>query len=438
MKQNFLITKFFIEMKTFFQNLKFALIVAAFMLMGISAQALSGTTGPLTWSISGNTLTISGSGAMPDYTGGSAPWYGCIAQMTQLVIEEGVTTIGNFAFFWCDGLTGSLTIPNSVTTIGTSAFYDCSGFTGSLTIPNSVISIGNSAFEGCSGLTGSLTIPNSVTTIGVSAFYNSSGLTGSLTIPNSVTAIGASAFYGCNKLTSVTSLAVTPPPLGGTDVFYNVQNTIPVYVPCGSVSAYQNYQSSYNCTWNYFTNYYQCVIDITNLPTTTYLNIPLTLSGTVVPSNATNQTIIWSIANAGTTGATISNANVFNATAYGIATVLATITNGIAIGTDYIQAFFISVETTGIDDYETNSGITVYPNPTNGIITVVVVADNHPPLQNGASIQIYDISGRIVQTQFIASQRNANENDITIDISHLQQGMYYLKIGNETVKIIKN
>ena len=93
-----------------------------------------------------------------------------------------------------------------------------------------------------------------------------------------------------------------------------------------------------------------------------------------------------------------------------------------------------SIEELGMGNYE----LSVYPNPTNGIITVVVVADNHPPLQNDATIQIYDISGRVVQTQFIASQRNANGNNIPLDISHLQQGMYYLKIGNETVKIIKN
>ena len=78
-----------------------------------------------------------------------------------------VTSIGDYAFYYCDGLT-SVTIPNSVTSIGDYAFKGCSGLT-SVTIPNSVTSIGNSAFYGCKGLT-SVTIGNSVTSIGEYAF----------------------------------------------------------------------------------------------------------------------------------------------------------------------------------------------------------------------------------------------------------------------------
>ena len=111
-----------------------------------------------------------------------------------------VTSIGDFAFYKCSGLT-SVTIPNSVTSIGNQAFYYCSGLT-SVTIPNSVTSIGSGAFSGCSGLT-SVTIPNSVTYIGDHAFSSCSGLT-SVTIPNSVTSIGWYAFQGCSGLTSVT------------------------------------------------------------------------------------------------------------------------------------------------------------------------------------------------------------------------------------------
>ena len=111
-----------------------------------------------------------------------------------------VTTIGEFAFYWCKGLT-SVTIPNSVTSIGQGAFQTCSGLT-SVTIPNSVTTIGQGAFQGCSSLT-SITIPNSVTSIGQYAFYDCSGLT-SVTIPNSVTTIGQGAFRGCSGLTSIT------------------------------------------------------------------------------------------------------------------------------------------------------------------------------------------------------------------------------------------
>ncbi len=115
-------------------------------------------------------------------------------------VTYSVTSIGDYAFYHCSGLT-SVTIPNSVTSIGYSAFEYCSGLT-SVTIPNSVTSIGNEAFAGCSGLT-SVTIPNSVTSIGGSAFSGCSGLT-SVTIPNSVTSIGDYAFEYCIGLTSVT------------------------------------------------------------------------------------------------------------------------------------------------------------------------------------------------------------------------------------------
>ncbi|MBQ8542590.1 MAG: leucine-rich repeat domain-containing protein, partial [Bacteroidaceae bacterium] len=84
-----------------------------------------------------------------------------------------VTTIGNYAFNGCTGLT-SVTIPNSVTTIGSYAFDGCTGLK-TVTIPNSVTTIGSGAFWGCTGLT-SVEIPNSVTTIGSSAFRNCSSL----------------------------------------------------------------------------------------------------------------------------------------------------------------------------------------------------------------------------------------------------------------------
>ena len=99
--------------------------------------------------------------------------------VTNNEIEYAVTSIGNYAFHDCSGLT-SITIPESVTTIGTSAFYGCSGLT-SITIPESVTTIGWSAFRGCSGLT-TVTIPESVTTIDEYAFYGCSGLT-SITLP---------------------------------------------------------------------------------------------------------------------------------------------------------------------------------------------------------------------------------------------------------------
>ena len=145
-----------------------------------------------------------------------------------LVIPNSVTEIGNEAFYNCKGLNGTLTLSNNLKTIGRSAFYNCSGFKGSLTLPNSVTTIGSSAFELCSGFTslklsdalsvipsnafdrctslsGILVIPNSVTEIGNRAFY-STGFNGTLTLSSNLKTIKDYAFYGCSKFTGSLTL----------------------------------------------------------------------------------------------------------------------------------------------------------------------------------------------------------------------------------------
>ena len=183
-----------------FKRLRAGLFICAiFCAATFTANAQSGTTGSLQWSISDGTLTISGEGAMPDYGFNAPPWLDYSDAITKVIIGDGITTIGGAAFGDCWLLT-EVTIPNSATTIGDRAFSHCISLTG-VTFPNSVTTIGQSAFSDCRHLT-EVSIPNSVTTIGYGAFVDCYNLT-EVTIGNSVTTIGDMAFSHCISLNAI-------------------------------------------------------------------------------------------------------------------------------------------------------------------------------------------------------------------------------------------
>ncbi len=179
------------------------------LLIATNPNATSGSCGATaTWSISNGVLTISGTGKMDNYQLSPAPWAG--AAYTSVVISNGITSIGNYAF--SDSDITSVTIPSTVKAIGVGAFRNCAKLT-SVAIPSGVTVIRNLTFAGCSALT-SVTIPAAVTSIDSMAFENCSSITG-VVLPSNLTSIGSSAFSGCSKLVSVTI------PAGVTEIPYN-------------------------------------------------------------------------------------------------------------------------------------------------------------------------------------------------------------------------
>ena len=171
----------------------YLLVVAVFIVATMHAETIYGDCGPhMEWEFNtgSGALYLIGTGPMDDYTSSSeTPWaqYQKQIKSIQKDSRSQYTTIGDYAFAGCKNLT-SVDLPNTVTKI--------SGY----------------AFDNCTGLT-------------------------SVTIPNSVTSIGKNAFSRCTGLTTITCKAVNPPALGD-DVFYDVDTTIPLYVPDQSVSSY--------------------------------------------------------------------------------------------------------------------------------------------------------------------------------------------------------
>lgn len=214
-------------------------LVDTYALPGDDGAVASGKCGEnLTWSIDveGGSLTISGTGAMWDYSeifvgdGDShttAPWYAY--SPTKLVLERGITYIGEFAFSGC-GIAGDLTLPDGVTEIGENAFAYCSGLT-SVVLSQSVAWLDNWAFLNCSGIS-SLTMPKGVTGIGYAAFRGCGSLT-SVTIPASVIDINSAAFSNCSSLENIAVDGKNIYYISVDGVLFNKNRTTLVAYPSG-------------------------------------------------------------------------------------------------------------------------------------------------------------------------------------------------------------
>lgn len=171
--------------------------------------ATSGTCGTgVNWTYSNGTLTISGVGSMDNYKG-QVPWQAFKSSITKVVIENGVTNIGECAFYQCKKLK-SVEIPDTVTAIGGMAFFVCINLR-------------------------TVTIPDSVTEIGYEAFCNCTNLT-SVTIGSGVKKLGMGVFRECTKLASIIFRGTSNPSYSENTIkptFGNIDPNYTVAVPSG-------------------------------------------------------------------------------------------------------------------------------------------------------------------------------------------------------------
>jgi len=194
-------------MKKLFTVILLVVFLTALCAFSTDAATYGGNDGAIEWSFDTSTgaLTISGTGAMPNYQDtdkyyGRTPWRDYILNIKTITINSGVTRIGDWAFAHCHSLS-KVTIPSTVTSIGEGAFKCCCESLTSIAIPNSVKSIGEEAFSFCSALK-SLTIPDSVTTVGSSAIWFCQSLK-TLTIGTGMTALEGLAPSSCYSLTTI-------------------------------------------------------------------------------------------------------------------------------------------------------------------------------------------------------------------------------------------
>lgn len=200
---------------------------------------ISGTCGAdLTWTLnSEGVLTVSGAGDMSDFdTMFMQPeWARAAESIKQIVIEEGVTSVGSYAFFGDYLNVTRISLPQSLTRIEAYAF-GFGSFTGTLTIPDAVTEIGYEAFRGCSGIT-ELKLGSGLETIGDGAFAGCHNLSGTVTIPASVTQIGRNVFEFSSNISHIRFESTNCPAIADNSLG-KISGLQSIYVPAANYDSY--------------------------------------------------------------------------------------------------------------------------------------------------------------------------------------------------------
>jgi hypothetical protein len=358
-------------------------------------------------------------------------------EITEYIIPEGVTSIGNSAFRNCTGLT-SVTIPSSVTSIGDYAFQGCTSLT-SITIPRSVTSIGDYALSGCTGLTSvalfcecvdtwfsgyksitEVTCGEGVKTIKDNAFNGCTALQ-TINIGSTVDSIGSRAFAGSDKLTDVTCKAVSIPETAKTAFENSYPEYADLHVPSVSVSAYQE-----TAPWNKFNHIIAITSEVPDdaeqcaTPTITYSKGMLSFRCTTEGAEC------------------ISSIEDSDIGTYSIGDVQLTVTYTVSVyarkegfkdsetATATLCWIDVQPQTEGVEVATNMQSIEAVPVliQTNGQVVSITGA------AEGTEIAIYDVAGKLVGS----SKASVGTTDICTTLH--DKDIAIVKIGSKSVKVV--
>jgi len=445
------------------------------MLLGIAGTfAQGGQTGSLTWNLNNGKLTISGEGVIPNYTYSQPPWHEYFELIKTVVIENGVTRIGDNAFHDFPYLT-NINIPTTVTSMGSRAFASCP-ILKTINLPNGLTNIGYRAFERCY-IINLIDIPNSVTSIGESAFEECYGLT-SITLPSSVTYINSRGFAFCSNLVSITN--ENPEPINiPNDVFVGMdQNACKLRVQASSVSAYNNANVWKNfvvvgiCSVSVsanndefgetsgsgiyevnamaiikatqkngykFINWTKDGIEVSTFKQYSFIVIEdVELVGNFEEITTYSVNVYANNSEYGTvTGSAVYEENAIatiEATAFEDYKFINWTKNGVEISNDNPYKFIVTEDVELVANFQPNVGIItiefdavkIYPNPTKGELRI------ESGKLRSDDVEIFDIYGK---KQNAKSKKQKEE--ILMDISHFSAGIYFVKINTEAGNVLR-